>query len=149
MLSGNSVPVRNVLLAGLGTELRTRLMSKLEPVKLPVGMVLSVPDAELLHAYFVQEGMISLVQRLESGAMVEVGIVGREGFAGVPLVLGDNVGSVEAMVQIEGAALRMSAVDLVQEMNRSPALSNPPASLCACSVCSNRPDGCLQRTAYG
>ena len=40
------------------------------------------------QVYFVQEGMVSLVQPLENGAMIEVGMIGSEGFLGVPVLLG-------------------------------------------------------------
>jgi len=51
--------------------------------------------------------MVSLVQPLENGAMIEVGMIGNEGFAGVPVLLGADRSPLEAMVQIPGSALRI------------------------------------------
>jgi CRP-like cAMP-binding protein len=63
--------------------------------------------------------MISLVQSLEDGTTVEVGLIGREGFWGVPLLLGARSSPVEAMVQGAGQGLRMPAAALVAEATRN------------------------------
>jgi CRP-like cAMP-binding protein len=51
--------------------------------------------------------MVSLVHPLRDGTQIEVGVIGREGFVGVAVLLGANSSPVEAMVQIPGSALRM------------------------------------------
>ena len=53
--------------------------------------------------------MVSLVKPMQDGALVEVGLVGREGFVGLAAVLGSDLHAVEQMVQIAGAALRVGA----------------------------------------
>jgi CRP-like cAMP-binding protein len=70
------------------------------------------------HVYFVQQGMVSLVQPLENGAMIEVGMIGNEGFVGVPVLLGAESSPLEAMVQIPGSALRMQASAFREEVTR-------------------------------
>jgi len=67
--------------------------------------------------------MVSLVQPLENGAMIEVGMIGNEGFAGVAVLLGADRSPLEAMVQIPGSALRMSASVFREEVDRRPTLS--------------------------
>ena len=59
---------------------------------------------------------------LDDGKQVEVGIVGREGLVGLPLVFGDGRSLAEARVQQEGTALRMDAAALRDGMEASPAL---------------------------
>jgi len=54
--------------------------------------------------------------------MVEVGIIGNEGFVGIPLVLGATTDVVEAMVQIAGSGVRISADSLREEIGSSPIL---------------------------
>jgi CRP-like cAMP-binding protein len=66
--------------------------------------------------------MVSLIATLDDGKQVEVGILGREGLVGLPLVLGDDRSLVEARVQQEGTALRMDAADLRDGMGESAAL---------------------------
>src|SRR5205814_3817381 len=64
-------------------------------------------------AYFPQSGMISFVVRLKNGDAVEVGTVSGEGMVGLPLLVGGDRGLHEAMVQVEGEALRIAAAKLV------------------------------------
>jgi CRP-like cAMP-binding protein len=71
---------------------------------------------------FVESGMCSLLATLEGGEQVEVGIVGREGLVGLPLVFGDDRSLVEARVQVEGTALRMDRAALRDGMEGSAAL---------------------------
>ena len=62
--------------------------------------------------------MVSLVQPLENGTMIEVGMIGNEGFVGVPVLLGAESSPLEAMVQIPGSALRMQASAFREEVTR-------------------------------
>jgi CRP-like cAMP-binding protein len=66
--------------------------------------------------------MVSLVQPLENGAMIEVGMIGSEGFVGVPVLLGAETSPLEAMVQIPGSALRMQTSAFRDELGSRPAL---------------------------
>jgi CRP-like cAMP-binding protein len=63
--------------------------------------------------------MVSLVQPLENGAMIEVGMIGKEGLVGVPVLLGADTSPLEAMVQIPGLALRMEASVFRKEAGRA------------------------------
>ena len=71
---------------------------------------------------FPENGMVSLLATLDGGEQVEVGVVGREGLVGLPLVLGDDRSLVEARVQQEGAALRIGAAAFRAAMDESAAL---------------------------
>jgi CRP-like cAMP-binding protein len=62
--------------------------------------------------------MVSLVQPLENGAMIEVGMIGNEGFVGVPVLLGAETSPLETTVQIPGSALRMQAGAFRDELSR-------------------------------
>jgi CRP-like cAMP-binding protein len=54
-------------------------------------------------------GMISLVAVMRDGAVAEVGMIGNEGVAGLPLVLGVTEDPNDAFYQMPGEALRMPA----------------------------------------
>jgi len=120
-----TLSISNRLLVALALEDLDLLRPHLEPVPLPQKQTLSKPNTPLDHVYFVQEGMVSLVQPLEDGAMIEVGMIGNEGLVGVPVLLGANTSPLEAMVQIPGSALRMQANAFRGEAARSTALSRP------------------------
>lgn len=60
-------------------------------------------------AYFCNTGLISILSVFPGGKSVEVGLVGKEGFAGLPLVAGFRSAATRAVAQIEGTAFRLSA----------------------------------------
>jgi CRP-like cAMP-binding protein len=118
-----SVQPRNRLLGALPAGDWKRLRASLEFVELPVRETLIPAGSVITHAYFVEGGVVSLVQNLSDGAAVEVGLIGREGFVGVPLALGARTCPSEANVQLAGSALRISAKDLREAAQRSKALN--------------------------
>ena len=114
--------VRNHLLASLPPDDFAALGGSLRPLDLVPKRTLHAPDRPIETVYFPESGMVSMVAALEDGQLMEVGIVGREGMVGLPVVLGVDSGSVEAMVQVSGAALGLPAASLVEALGRSPAL---------------------------
>ncbi|HEX2717910.1 MAG TPA: Crp/Fnr family transcriptional regulator, partial [Gemmatimonadaceae bacterium] len=63
----------------------------------------------ITHVYFPETCVVSLISTLHHGGAVEVGTVGCEGMAGLPVFLADNESPMRAIVQIPGAALRVDA----------------------------------------
>ena len=84
--------------------------------------VIYVPGAVLAHVYFPLESLISLIVPIEGSAGLEVGLVGNEGMFGIPLALGVDVSSLQAVVQGSGAALRMDAAPFGIEIQRNETL---------------------------
>jgi CRP-like cAMP-binding protein len=117
-----TLSISNRLLARLAPEDLETLRAQLEPVPLPHKQTLSNPGAPIEHVYFPLEGMVSLVQPLQ-GAMIEVGMIGNEGFVGVPVLLDADTSPLEAMVQIPGSALRIEASAFREQAGRGTALS--------------------------
>jgi CRP-like cAMP-binding protein len=113
-----AVAISNRLLGALSLDDLDPLRAHLEPVPLPQRQTLSMPGTPIDQVYFPQEGMVSLVQPLENGAMIEVGMIGNEGLVGIPVLLGADSSPLEAMVQIPGSALRMHASALREEVGR-------------------------------
>jgi CRP-like cAMP-binding protein len=90
--------ISNRLLAALAPEDFDALRAHLEPVPLPHKQTLSNPGAPIEHVYFVEQGMVSLVQPLEGkGGMIEVGMIDNEGFVRVPVLLGADTSPLEAI----------------------------------------------------
>lgn len=116
--SGHPLPFNtNLLLAKLSPGAITRL--PFEQIELKSGEVLCRAHTEVAAAYFPLSGMISLVQTLDDGATVEVGILGREGFFGLPLLHGNLITPIEALVQGNGMALRLPADHFAAELRRN------------------------------
>jgi CRP-like cAMP-binding protein len=109
-------PVRNSILAALlATEYR-HLLPKLEHVTLKRGDVVYRADQEIHHVYFPEEAVVAMVDRMDDGRTVEVGIIGREGIVGINVFLGGVVTPDKAIVQLAGGAMRMRSKDLRKEL---------------------------------
>jgi CRP-like cAMP-binding protein len=114
--------VHNRILAALPPKELACLRPRLQPIDLAVRQLLSKADTPIDYGYFPQKGLISLVRPMRDGSMVEVGLVGREGFVGLAVVLGGRMHTVEKMVQVQGSALRISARALREELGNCPTL---------------------------
>jgi CRP-like cAMP-binding protein len=117
----HAAAVRNGLLAALPPEDLDRLRPRLQRVELPFDQTLYPADGVVEAVLFVESGMTSLLATLDGGEQIEVGVVGREGLVGLPLVFGDDRSLVEARIQQEGAALRIGAAALRVAMDESAA----------------------------
>lgn len=113
---------RNRILAALPPGDLARLAPALEPVELIPHQILHRMHAPIPEIHFVEAGLVSLVVRLERGGASEVGIIGREGMVGLPVALGATRAAEEALVQVEGRALRLRADLFRAELARSPNL---------------------------
>jgi CRP-like cAMP-binding protein len=76
-----TLSISNRLLRSLAADDLDPLRPHLHAVTLSHRQALSKPGTPIEDVYFVQDGMVSLVQPLENGAMIEVGMIGNEGFA--------------------------------------------------------------------
>ncbi len=110
------------MLASLPPEVLSRLLPRMRPVALMTRDSLMMPDAPVEAVYFVDSGWVSLVTSLEDGAQAEVGLIGREGMVGLPLVTGVDTAFVEAFVQADGSAQRMQARAFRAALEEEPAL---------------------------
>ncbi|UYW24761.1 Crp/Fnr family transcriptional regulator [Methylorubrum extorquens] len=113
--------IRNRLLKALTPDDFNRLAPHLKAVPLAMRQQLITPDQPISHACFVEEGLASMIVDTREGR-VEIGLVGYEGFVGVPLVLGTDRTPHIAMVQAEGTALRIAAPELEAALDASRAL---------------------------
>ena len=113
--SKRAAPAANRLLAALPKKEYQRLLPELERVPLAFGDILYKPGDAIDHVYFPDNGIISLLSAVASRKVLEVGIVGNEGVAGLPVVLGARVSLNQGLVQSAGTAMRMKAAVLRKE----------------------------------
>jgi CRP-like cAMP-binding protein len=105
---------RNALLGRLAPEDFAEIAPHLTKFPLKTGDVLLEPGEPVERLYFPESGIISIHDILEGGQRIGVGIVGFEGLAGWPLILGCRTAPHEATVAIGGAsALSIHATDLL------------------------------------
>jgi CRP-like cAMP-binding protein len=98
----------NQLLASLGRDDFARLEPHLRPLTLHIHDQIDEPNARIKHVVFPTSGMLSLVTRGDE-SRIEVGIIGREGMSGAPLLLGVEKSEQECFVQAEGEAAVLDA----------------------------------------
>ena len=114
--------VRNHLLAALPRTDLARLWPKLHPVGLETSAILHVAQAPIEYVYFCETGWVSMIADFANGTRAEVGLIGHEGVVGLPLALGIETASNEAMVQGSGVALSMEAHLFRQALDEVPLL---------------------------
>ena len=113
---------KNGLLATLSPEDVERFFSDLEPVSFSIGNVIYEVGAPLEDVYFIEQGVASVLTNLTNGSVIEVGMIGREGMVGVPVLLGDQTSVQRVIVQVPGTALRMKAAPCKTAFDESAAV---------------------------
>ncbi|HEX8706933.1 MAG TPA: Crp/Fnr family transcriptional regulator [Pyrinomonadaceae bacterium] len=112
----------NRILSSLPAADYERLAPHLQPIEFSRSERLYLVEERIEYVYFPVGSMISLVSQMADGASIEVGVVGFEGMAGLPFLLGVERSPHETMAQIPGAAMRVSAEVLRAEFERGGAL---------------------------
>ena len=82
--------------------------------------MLHEPGDSLKSAYFCDTGLVSILSVFPDGKSVEVGLVGKEGFVGLPLVAGFRTAPTRAVAQIEATAFRVDGEALMAILRQCP-----------------------------
>jgi len=109
----------NLLLSILSPKVRDSLLSRASSVELPTGTLLHDPGVAPRYAYFLLNGLASMVVALEGGGSAEVNMTGREGVVGAMHILGGSPIPTECMMQLGGAGLRVPLAHLREEFAAS------------------------------
>jgi CRP-like cAMP-binding protein len=116
--------VENEILLGLPAKEGEAIFSLLTFVELRTHDVLHEPGEAIKFGYFMNSGMTSILTVLAEGKSVEVGLTGKDGFVGLPLLVGFKSGPTQAVVQIAGSAFRIGARAITQAVRQNPVLAN-------------------------
>ena len=109
----------NLVLASIPAKQYGRLQRHLKPVKLKFAQVLYEPGEPIGKVYFPLDCLVSLLTSVDRRRTLEVGMVGNEGMAGMPFILGIGISGVRAIVQGGGDALSMASGPFRAEFNRN------------------------------
>ena len=112
----------NVILSSLPLEDYKRLLPKLERVKLTRGDLVYRAHRKIEAVYFPEDAVVTMVDALNDQRTVEVGTIGREGMVGINIFLAGAASPDQAIVQLSGTAIRMSAQDFRRELTVGAAL---------------------------
>lgn len=106
-------PFRNRLLSSLPEPEIKRLYPCLLPVALKRNQTLHHAGERVESVYFLEYGVCSIVASTQDGDTVEVGLIGRDGFIGLPAVLGTGYSLTRSMMQLAGSGycLKAKALD--------------------------------------
>jgi CRP-like cAMP-binding protein len=118
-----SLSNKNRILSRLSAADKALLQPDLEPVDLALRQVLEVPNRPITHSYFIGYGLASIIAK-NSHKRLEVGLIGCEGYTGLPIVLGNDRSPNETFMQVEGNGMRISANKLREAISHSPSLQH-------------------------
>jgi CRP-like cAMP-binding protein len=109
----NSQPAVNCLLAAMSDADRKALDPFLEEVALTRRQALIEAHSDVRRAYFVHDGVVSLVTTLKDGPNVETAMIGREGVVGLPFLFNQELSPNRAVAQASGraAAIEIGALE--------------------------------------
>jgi CRP-like cAMP-binding protein len=110
----------NHLLSALPPETLEGLWPGLEPVNVVLEQVLQTPGEPMSAVYFPESGWVSMLAYMEDGDAAEVGLIGREGMVGLPVLLGADSDDIEGMIQCPGTMLRMEVGAFRQALDQQP-----------------------------
>jgi CRP-like cAMP-binding protein len=114
--------VGNKILLSIADKEYALILPHLEFINMPQRLSLYEPGQPLEFVHFPNMGMVSLVIATEDGRTVEVGEVGREGFAGIQAAVGINRNQVREVVQIAGDGFRVRIGSLQSVLPSTPEL---------------------------
>lgn len=120
----NETP-KNGLLAAIPKIEYQRLLPKIKVVPLSYNEIIYETGETIRQVYFPESGIISLLSAVTTDSTLEVGIVGNEGMAGLPVFLGVKTSGNRAVVQGAGSAMRISTTDFMRacrDGNRLPGI---------------------------
>ncbi|MCR4340649.1 MAG: Crp/Fnr family transcriptional regulator [Gemmatimonadaceae bacterium] len=114
---------RNSLLRALSAEDYAKVMEHAITVPLRPRQDLVEPGEAMRYAWFPQRGMLSLVNDMKDGkTSIEVGVIGREGIAGLALFHGRETQPMRILVQVAGEAKRIPADAFKALIRQTPTL---------------------------
>jgi CRP-like cAMP-binding protein len=120
---GDGKAIGNKILLSLPPQERAKVLARLELVRLKLHQVLYESGEKIKSGYFLNEGLFSVLAVQPDGKSVEVGLIGREGFAGLPLLAGYRSSPTRVIVQGDATGYRCDAASLKLLMSQCPEFS--------------------------
>ena len=108
----------NKILSALPHEEYEQLRPKLRDVHFKIGEIIYQPEEAIEYVYFINRGICSWLATLEDGNTVEAGVIGPEGIAGVPVLLGASSTPNQGLAQADLLVSRISSRDVIAEFRK-------------------------------
>jgi CRP-like cAMP-binding protein len=110
---------RNHVLSRLSTADSDLIEPHLEPVEMPRLFPIENPNKPITYIYFPLDGIVSVVANGPRDQVIEVGIIGRDGVSGHPVIMGNDRSPNSVFMQVAGRGLRIEAEHLRALMLKS------------------------------
>src|SRR5690349_19066897 len=104
-----ATPSNNRILARLSRNDLALLAPNLTSVDLPLRKQLTARSKRIDHVYFIEAGFASVVANGSDKRQIEVGLIGREGMAGIGVVMDSDRSPHETYMQAAGSGRRIGA----------------------------------------
>ena len=121
-MDGDGKEIGNVILRNLRRQEAVQILPFLEFVRLKLHQVLHETGETIKSVYFLNEGVGSVLTTQPDGKTVEVGLIGREGFVGSPILFGFKSSGLRVIAQSDGTAYRLDARNLLSILPECPDL---------------------------
>lgn len=108
----------NLLLASLPDSEFKRVKTLLEPIEVEAGEILWEAEAATKYIYFPTTALICLLYDSDTGASVEVGMVGKQGLVGIWTFMTDARMATRAVTYTKGIVYRMPVADAKNEFDQ-------------------------------
>jgi CRP-like cAMP-binding protein len=119
---GNGREVGNFILRSLPRRESTQFFPSLEFVRLKLHQVLHEAGEPIKSGYFLNNGLGSVLTTQPDGKTVEVGLIGKEGFVGFPVIFGFKTSGLRVITQGDGTAYRVDVDTLLRILPQCPEL---------------------------
>jgi CRP-like cAMP-binding protein len=123
-VDGDRNQIGNLILRELPLAEFKYISSSLEFVRLRLHQVLHESGESIRSLYFPNDGLASVLTVQSDGESVEVGLIGREGFVGLPIIFGFRTSALRIITQGDGTAYRIDAGMLRQLLPKCPVLGH-------------------------
>jgi CRP-like cAMP-binding protein len=117
-----SSSIQNLILAQLSPDDLALIEPHLEAVDLPLRRRLEARNKPISHIYFLEQGIASVVANGPTDRSIEVGIIGRDGMTGLPVVMGTERSPHETFIQTAGNGRRITADAFRSSLEKSASL---------------------------
>jgi CRP-like cAMP-binding protein len=119
---GDGKEIGNLILLSLSPQEYPQIFASLEFMRLKLHQVLHEAGEVIKSVYFLNNGMGSVLTVQPDGKSVEVGLIGKEGFVGVPVVFGFKTSPLRVVVQADATAYRIDVQSLRKILSECPFL---------------------------
>jgi CRP-like cAMP-binding protein len=122
--NGKGKQIGNLILRGLPRTECNQVFSSAEMVRWGSRQLVHEAGETIRSGYFLNYGLASVLMVQPGGQGVEVCLIGKEGFVGLPVIFGFRTSGVRVVTQVEGTAYRVEVETLRRILPHCPQLES-------------------------